>query len=333
LLAGHTYTCIRLGETNVAFSNLLAAAHLVRIYTNEPTASSQLVRIAIAGITWAATWEAVESGILNEAQLAALQQRWETINFLEPFRQAHRFEMSSIPESFQQMRESQQFFRNIIGAGNQTLLAELQQAGSQILENPMDAMTRIGEAVGLYPAWKFYSSYSEELAVLKEFVRANHVIERSLQTKHLPVEAAARAMSLGVVVGGLDFRHMHLRAAAMQVRAECLVAAVAAHRYKLRHGHFPASLEELVPEFASSLPHDWMSGKPLRYRLLENGRFLVYSVGEDRVDNGGNSPPENRKSLRNLPDIAWPIPATEAEVENFEKKQRPKSRSISRDEN
>jgi hypothetical protein len=329
-LSAHTYGCIRLGETNVAFTNLLTSAHLIGIFTNEPVTISQLVRVAFAkNYTWDATWEAVESGILNESQLAELQQRWEKLDFIAGFRLAHLHDLSNLPTSYQQMRDSHEFFKQATGFGSQGLLTELQQAGSQVLKDPLAAVKKVSVGVGLYPAWKFYASYPEELAVMKKMVRAVEVMESTLQNRIFPPEEAELPTVIGVAVGSLDFRHIHLRAVTMQVRKECLVAAVAAHRYKFKHGNFPARLEDLVPEFVSSLPHDWMSGKPLRYRLLENGRFLVYSVGEDRVDNGGDAPPENGKSLRNLPDIAWPQPATLGEVEAFDKKQKAKSRSIS----
>jgi hypothetical protein len=68
-----------------------------------------------------------------------------------------------------------------------------------------------------------------------------------------------------------------------QVR--CLMALVAVERYRLNHGNWPASLE--VVEFLDAIPLDPFDGKPLRYKRLIDG-VVVYSVGVDGVDDGGN---------------------------------------------
>jgi hypothetical protein len=73
-----------------------------------------------------------------------------------------------------------------------------------------------------------------------------------------------------------------------QARGRCAVAAVAAERYRRRHGAWPAAL---APE---SWP-DPFDGRPLRYRRLADG-IVIYSVGPDGADDGGrlsddSSPP------------------------------------------
>ena len=48
----------------------------------------------------------------------------------------------------------------------------------------------------------------------------------------------------------------------------------------------PARLEELVPAYLSKVPQDPFTGQPMIYRLQATN-WLLYSVGPDRVDNGG----------------------------------------------
>lgn len=68
-------------------------------------------------------------------------------------------------------------------------------------------------------------------------------------------------------------------------------AAVAILRFQRREGRWPTSLEELVPRDLSELPRDIVDNQPLRYRVYSDGPVL-YSIGFDRVDNGGE--PERR---------------------------------------
>jgi hypothetical protein len=67
------------------------------------------------------------------------------------------------------------------------------------------------------------------------------------------------------------------------------VTAIALKRYQLRHGNYPTDLSMLVPEFLSTVPRDPVDGKLLRYRLNPDGTFLLYSVGEDGKDDGGDA--------------------------------------------
>ena len=56
--------------------------------------------------------------------------------------------------------------------------------------------------------------------------------------------------------------------------------------YREEHGQLPAQLNQLVPDYLPTMPLDPYTQQPLIYRPIEN-KFLLYSVGHDRVDNGG----------------------------------------------
>jgi hypothetical protein len=100
------------------------------------------------------------------------------------------------------------------------------------------------------------------------------------------------------------------------VRAETFrrltVTAIALKRYELRHGSAPETLEALVPDFIAAVPTDPMSGEPLRYRATESG-WVLYSVGEDGVDNDGDSTladpatPAKERGIWSGRDFVWPV--------------------------
>ncbi len=83
----------------------------------------------------------------------------------------------------------------------------------------------------------------------------------------------------------------------MQARDATLVA-IALELYRRRTAAWPAALEELTPRFLPQVPLDRYDGKPIKYRLVD-GQPLVYSVGVNRIDDGGRLP-EARG-----PDDAW----------------------------
>jgi hypothetical protein len=63
--------------------------------------------------------------------------------------------------------------------------------------------------------------------------------------------------------------------------------ACALERYRLAHGEYPETLDALVSQFIEKLPRDIINGEPLHYRRIEDGSFLLYSVGWNETDDGG----------------------------------------------
>jgi hypothetical protein len=83
-------------------------------------------------------------------------------------------------------------------------------------------------------------------------------------------------------------------------RRACLAAYLAVLRYRAQTGgHYPTTLDDLVPGLLPSVPIDPFDGKPLRYRRegLARGAeqaadrpaegFVIYSIGRDGKDDGG----------------------------------------------
>jgi hypothetical protein len=91
--------------------------------------------------------------------------------------------------------------------------------------------------------------------------------------------------------------------------------ACALERFRQANGSFPESLAALVPVFIQKLPHDVINGQPLHYRRTSDGGFLLYSVGWNEKDDGGERDPtlaaQYRSSLDQLSvtgDWVWCYP-------------------------
>jgi hypothetical protein len=93
-------------------------------------------------------------------------------------------------------------------------------------------------------------------------------------------------------------------------------------------------LDELIPDFLESVPIDCMDGQRLRYRKNADGTFLLYSVGENGKDDGGNPsfklepatvyssfPWQSSHAL----DWIWPQPATAEEIQKYYEEQAKKA--------
>jgi hypothetical protein len=98
-----------------------------------------------------------------------------------------------------------------------------------------------------------------------------------------------------------------------QVRLDQCRIACALERYRLAHGVYPSSLDDLAPSFISEVPRDVINGEPYRYRLLPDGTYLLYSVGWNQTDEGGlvvtSLPPsaDPDDSAQKHGDWVWPV--------------------------
>jgi hypothetical protein len=69
----------------------------------------------------------------------------------------------------------------------------------------------------------------------------------------------------------------------------------ALERYHFAHGEYPETLDTLAPQFIEKIPHDIIGGQPLHYRRTDDGKFLLYSVGWNETDDGGQEISELNK--------------------------------------
>ena len=91
---------------------------------------------------------------------------------------------------------------------------------------------------------------------------------------------------------------------------EALRLGVAAEKYRLRHGRFPARLEDLAPEFIPVVPLDPFDGKPMRMKRTDHS-LIVYSIGPNEIDDGGTPIPPIPPSGQAYPppgDITFEVP-------------------------
>jgi hypothetical protein len=76
---------------------------------------------------------------------------------------------------------------------------------------------------------------------------------------------------------------------------------LAIERYRLAAGKLPDTLSDLVPAYLDAVPTDPFDGNDLRYKKLKTG-FVVYSIGEDQIDDGGKE-----RELRTKESPNWDV--------------------------
>jgi hypothetical protein len=329
-------------DTISAVKNLRAMLALVKAMRDERLIISELVRMAIASIALEVNWEVLQSPNLTDEQLVELQHNWANLDFVRGEENALAMERAAAEITLKKWRSSnsglQQYF--VLGRRSRELI------GLPSEDESLWAKARTTTKIFM---WRYWWSYPDELRLIKSYqvflettrsaeakyslLTAQHEQEDKLRKIFIgtnnedtfqfsdPKEADMHfILSAGVHSLGA-FSRKAMRA---ETAKQMTITAIALKRYQLKHGNYPPNLGSLVPEFVSSIPLDPMDGQPLRYRLKADGTFLLYSVGENGEDDGGDpSLSQNVESSyfywqnsRAL-DWVWPQPATAEEIQAY----------------
>lgn len=70
---------------------------------------------------------------------------------------------------------------------------------------------------------------------------------------------------------------------AHSARHRCAVVGLAVERFRLKHGRWPQSLDELRPEFLATIPTSPVTGEPLKYEIGEDGVVIWCPDPESRL--------------------------------------------------
>ena len=85
-----------------------------------------------------------------------------------------------------------------------------------------------------------------------------------------------------------------------EVSATRVILALRA--FELETGELPSSLTALVPRYLDAIPSDAFDGQPLRYSREQR---KLWSVGSNRVDDGGVDRDAQRNKLDNVFELGW----------------------------
>ena len=85
------------------------------------------------------------------------------------------------------------------------------------------------------------------------------------------------------------------------------VIACALEQFYIDHHAYPARLDELVPVYLDQVPPDVIDGAPTRYRTTPEGRYVLYSIGWNGRDDGGQLAWQKERAWRdnNQGDWVW----------------------------
>jgi len=346
-LSAATENDLHAARLTEAATNLNALISLASAFRDERLIISQLVRFAIAAIAISPTWEALQADGWTEPQLAALQKKWQSLDFSQAMENALAMERAMGIEAFDRLRKSnaerRQFFNGNFpfggsGSPRPATPASIAEVPDFALEWSKEHLSSLSTFAG-ETAWLRLWSYDDELRYVQTLQAMLEVPRRARRAQSFTSAQAWGAKEYHRIwehddsgsprywlsrLLGPALEKASAKAARIETQRDLVVTAIALKRFQLRHGRLPPDLKSMVPEYLSQTPKDFMDGRELRYRPNADSGFLLYSVNEDGQDDDGDATmPKDRQGRPNLingRDMVWPMPATAQEAAEAEAK-------------
>lgn len=309
LLAFDARLAVGEGDTDRAFQDLIAIAHLARQSANEPYIISALISMAIDSMFADEIARILRTNpdAFSEEQLVEL---------------AHANALTS--NTSLNLLTERMIFDDILqraytddGHGNGRMTAEGADllAGLESLfwreANQTNTSYRLVESAALPSMLLLMNDRAEERSIYNSVIDRNEQVlaegpqaigwmeyEEQLlawrASRRIPVFSAAEAVTpaMGQAVQSL-FQHRMVEQAASTM--------LAIEVYRTRHGELPDSLDQLPVSLLPQQPQDaFAPGSTLRFIQGEHGGYVLYSIGADGNDDSGLSPASDLGKERDL---------------------------------
>jgi len=281
-LANRAESHLLLGEPEAAWHDLALVCEACRLLQVRPvTLVSAMVNVAVTGLYTQVLADGLRLRAWREPQLVAIQEQLKHVNLLPEFTSALDAEGAAFRSSVENTAQSDLAKVFSFGVPNTTLWQKLKSPEFLALrcmprgwlyQNMAAAAARNAE----FMAWVdsgHKQVFPQKVDQLPERMKT------SLKRSPLLTFHAATALT------------NYTKALQTLTRNETLAnegfIACALERHRLAHNGYPETLNDLVPRFADQLPQEMVTGSPLQYRRRSATRYLLYSVGWNLKDEGG----------------------------------------------
>jgi hypothetical protein len=265
------------GQSEAALADIDLALSLTGKVRSEPFLLSHLVRIAMFRITAQPIWEALVNHRFSEAQLSALERELARFDFVADYQAAMRAEIVGQAAGIEYLRKHPAEVFTICDARSDESATAAQKLLAHIIPSALFYQNELCTAEFML----------EQMLPIGDASRQTISPTRARQAEKSFEEMRGTYYTvLCKMLTGAETRNAQ-RFAFAQAAVNLARTACALERYRLAHGEYPATLEVLAPQFIAKLPCDPIDGEPLRYRLTDQGEFILYSIGWNEKDDGG----------------------------------------------
>jgi hypothetical protein len=260
--------------------------HLIGSIQNEPFLISQLVRVACLNLAWQPIWEGLAGRRWSEVQLQSLQARLQQFDSLADLKRVLEAERAwgNLTIGLVRDKRTPHFLSSLMSSGG-GVEPWLTEADRVLTTCPREWFDEEQRNYNQLFDERLLAGFDPETRRVSPRVTIEnaHFVEKTLKNKGTLLKnhlVFARALLVAP-------SKIHLKLANAQGLTDLAAVACALERWRLANSSYPNALPVLTPRFLQKIPDDLVSGEPLHYQKLEDGQFLLYSVGWNEVDDGG----------------------------------------------
>ena len=266
------------GQSEAALKDVRLMLRLANSLETEPTLISLLVRMACLGLAQQTVREGLAAQRWNDVQLQQLQQDLAPLDLLAHLESAFRGERCMAKWALDMLLDN---------PGNLRMLTEVTDGKTT------RATSWLWHA--LPTGFLYFNCLNVDLFYQRQMLpcvdsRAGRIYPaRTDAIEPACVQMARHPFPYHVLASVMipAVSSVVIKAGVAQTSVQQATLACAVERYRLAHGKWPEKLEALVPQFIAELPRDVIDGQPLRYRLDGSHGFVIYSIGWNQKDDGG----------------------------------------------
>ena len=270
------------GQSDKALEDMTLALQLTDKVHSEPFLISHLVRIAMVQITLQPIWEGLARHQWSDAQLVELDAELAKLDFLADYKLGMRGEMGCQGGESDRVRRHPE---QLVG------LSGMNDGDGGIINQILPGKF----VVHLIPTGWFYQNQFRCARMMVDYYLPLTDVNQGTVSPALTRRGVAALIAETKTASPFNVLERLMLPALGAVRkfacgqesVDLARVAIALERYRQAHGDYPESLDVLAPQFIAKLPHDVINGQPLHYRHTSDGQFVLYSVGWNETDDGG----------------------------------------------
>ena len=297
------------GQKDDAFADVQLMFRIADSFKEEPFLISWLVHLACFNIALHPVWEGLVEHQWTDAQLQQLQAQLGTYDFAAEIRKPLQGERALGLTGIAAIANGKYDLMDFMQKGDRNEAARLANR----------LVPRGWYSLEQYNYCRLHQIQSDGTID----VEGKRVWPARVKEKSRELEREFGGGRLGRPLGAFVHHHIFaslllpaldkitMKGALAQTTCDEAVIACALERYRRSKGTFPDKLQALTPEYIREMPHDMITGEPLKYERT-NDSFILYSVGWNERDDGGQTQTTTNETSRRVTedegDWVWRYP-------------------------
>ena len=272
---------LALGRNDAALRDMALARRLIGITAADPVIIAQLVSVTQLGFVMQPVWEGLRARRWSGAELQRLKTGLGGLDYLSGYRATMRWERAFF------LVRTLDYFKAHGGVG-ETLQGMQGGGGDDLTLRSFGWMINVGPG-----GW-----FDQNKAIGCQFFQDHQidVVDPKAHRLWLAQAGSGAAAAQGMPITPHTwlvhimvpvYDSVLVKMAAYQADVDHAVIACALEQFYLDRHAYPARLADLIPAYLDHVPPDVIDGQPTRYRQTPDGRYLLYSIGWNGRDDGG----------------------------------------------